>query len=605
MSSFGVFVLVFGLAIGVIAGGLTAYATWTERRNRKRSLEALRSSTPGSDKSKIIGDLTVRDYISDHELARHIDEYFAHLKPNENAIAAETDGEPQQAQGESAIDREASREGQEREARYAFAEARLPDKEEMDPILYWNDVALEANRVSHTNGTEEQTGPTLSSRALGIVHLAMYDAFAGASDYPADLPAYLGVSAPAGAPLAEQAIKAAVAAAAHTTLSSLFKSQKAFFDQAYAQAGPADAGLAEGHQFGVMVAQAILEDRKDDPDDSDEGYVASVGRGRHRPDPDNPDQGFHAPFYGERSKLFAVTVRHQLADAPQPGDPDYLSALQEVRAQGIAPELMETLPPGFSRRTVNQTLRGIYWAYDGASGLGTPPRLYNQIVREVAKNKNNSPQENARLFALVNVAMADAGILAWDEKYRHDLWRPVVGIREHDASTGPTGVGNNAIGADCDTFWLPLGAPKTNETGKKNVTPPFPAYPSGHATFGAAAFHITRLFYGVPLGDRNPDNLFEGLEFVSDEMNGVNKDNKGTVRPRHVRNFPRGLWQMIIQNGRSRVDLGVNWVFDTFVEDPSGRPDLTQNVGGVPLGLTIAEDIFDSGMQKSTVGPRV
>jgi len=51
----------------------------------------------------------------------------------------------------------------------------------MDQILYWNEVSLEANRVSHTNGKKEQTGPALSSRALAIVHLAMYDAFVGVS----------------------------------------------------------------------------------------------------------------------------------------------------------------------------------------------------------------------------------------------------------------------------------------------------------------------------------------------------------------------------------------------------------------------------------------
>ncbi len=144
----------------------------------------------------------------------------------------------------------------------------------------------------------------------------------------------------------------------------------------------------------------------------------------------------------------------------------------------------------------------------------------------------------------------------------------------------------------------------------KNVTPHFPAYPSGHATFGAAAFHITRLFYGVDIGDRNQDDLFDNLVFVSDEMNGINKDNKGAVRPRHVRDFPRGLWQMIIQNGRSRVDLGVHWVFDAFAVDADGNPNLDKQdgegrpFGGVPLGLTIAEDIFDNEMQKSTVGPR-
>ena len=228
--------------------------------------------------------------------------------------------------------------------------------------------------------------------------------------------------------------------------------------------------------------------------------------------------------------------------------------------------------------------------------------------------------ENARLFAFVNVALADAGILAWDQKYVHDFWRPVVGIREHDLSMGPAATqADNNVSNDCDSSWLPLGAPRTNRLGK-NFTPPFPAYPSGHATFGAAAFHIVRLFYneGGKLSDDTlgPDPLFDGLDFVSDELNGESTDNKGTVRPRHVRNFPDGLWRMIEENGRSRVYLGVHWVFDAFAvkadNDPGHHPEghrwRAALIGGVPLGLQIAEDVFQFGggkaPKKSTVGPK-
>jgi vanadium chloroperoxidase len=455
----------------------------------------------------------------------------------------------------------------------------------------------------------------------------MYDALAGASGYPLGLPAYLGLPAPAGAPFPNNVNDAAIAAAAHATLSKLFPSQKPFFDLMHAQAGLQGPGLDQGHQFGLLVAQKMLDIRKNDPDVSDNGYAASVGRGRHRVDPDNPDQGYHAPFYGAQSKLFAATMRHALNAPPQPTippGPGYTSALQQVRRLGVAPDLMGTLPANSARRTVDQTIIGVYWGYDGSANLGTPPRMYNQIVREVAANipnpntgVPNTLAENARLFALVNVAMADAGILAWEQKYIHDFWRPVLGIREHDMSMGPAGTGNNNIDNESQPDWLPLGAPATNSmnkdkeftpsylmypcghtlTGKaKNFTPPFPAYPSGHATFGAAAFHITRLFYGVPAGDKGADNLFQNLVFVSDEYNGVNKDNHGTVRPKHVRNFPDGLWQMIIENGLSRVYLGVHWVFDAFAVHNNGDPDFGQNVGGVPLGITIAEDIYASGM---------
>lgn len=478
----------------------------------------------------------------------------------------------------------------------------------MDPILYWNSIALEANRRDFSNvpGTNkpapEQGGPTLSSRALAIVHLAMYDAYAGSVNNAA-LPRYLAapLNPPAGASPA-----AAVAAAAQVCLAALYPRQRSHFDAAYANAGLSGAGTAEGEAFGREVGKAMLKDRGGDPGAGDQGYCPASAPGRHRPDPANPGQGFHAPFYGAATKCFAVTQRHELDQAPDLSSLEYQQALDQVRGKGIAPELMGTLPSKYKKRTVDETLVGIYWAYDGVRELGTPPRLYNLIVRQVALEQGNSVERNARLFALVNAAMGDAGILAWDQKYIHDVWRPVLGIREHDPSMGPAApVPTHNIDNDCDPMWLPLGAPASNGS-EPNFTPPFPAYPSGHATFGAAALHITRLFYGVAAKDRGPDTLFPGT-FVSEELNGVTRDNRGVVRPRHVRAFPRGLWQMIEENGWSRIWLGVHWSFDAFAVDTNGVPDLSQRVGGVPLGLAIAEDIYAAAAgapSKSKVGPR-
>lgn len=370
----------------------------------------------------------------------------------------------------------------------------------MDSILFWNQIALEANRISHTNGKDEQTGPTLSSRALAIVHLAMYDALAGIVDENMNLPRYIANPPSSG----NGSVDAAVAAAAYTTLSRLFPNQKQFFDLIFSGAGdPADPG----HGFGIAVAEEILADRTADPNGTSPGYTPSNERGRHRPDPDNPGQGFHGAFYGARSKGFGIQSRFELAPPPFSDNElklEYLNALREVRGKGIAPELMGTLPDTIGPKTSDETLIGVYWAYDGVAELGTPPRLYNQIVREVAKNTPN-PQtgvpntaaQNAQLFAFVNVAMADAGILAWDQKYIHDLWRPVLGIREHDTSIGPAATNaDNNLSNDCDADWLPLGAPRTNRIGK-NFTPLFRLILRGMLLlvpllFISHAFFITR-----------------------------------------------------------------------------------------------------------------
>ncbi|MBM3393796.1 MAG: vanadium-dependent haloperoxidase [Betaproteobacteria bacterium] len=137
-------------------------------------------------------------------------------------------------------------------------------------------------------------------------------------------------------------------------------------------------------------------------------------------------------------------------------------------------------------RTADQTQMGIFWAYDVGT-IGPPPVLYNQITAVIAHNQQNTLEQNARLFALTNIAQADAGIATWEAKYHHDFWRPIAAIRLADTD------GNDATLADPN--WEPLGAPGDGIIA--DFTPPFPAYTSGHAAFGAAVMAMIREFYGT------------------------------------------------------------------------------------------------------------
>ena len=471
-----------------------------------------------------------------------------------------------------------------------------------DPIIFWNDVTNEMNREDHTAPmTGRQGGPTRSSRATAMAHLAMHDAFFGIDGGQA---LYLGAAAPntPAAPPGGFTAKhesAAITGAAQTVLAALYPGQRATIDAMAMDIAGENETDAAAFEFGRKVAFAVMRARVDDGSDAPKvpvPYVYSSAKPRHRADPLNA-AGQVEPLGASwgHVKPFAVQAFHPLAAYPDFKGAAYDADHEEVRAKGGSASQPTTT------RTIQETTIGLYWAYDGATKLGTPPRLYNQIIQKIAKAKGNTVAQNARLFALVNVAMGDAGIHAWYWKYHYDLWRPVVGIREYDNNWGPDAIGGQAIDGKADPFWRPLGAPKTNDTapGARSFTPPFPAYPSGHATFGAAAFEMVRLFYGHG-NEETVDNI--AFEFVSDELNGISNDNDGAIRTRHERRFT-SVADAMFENSISRIYLGVHWRFDgtsaktiqnMLKKSSSGGTD---GIGGVPLGRAIARDIFNSGLK--------
>jgi hypothetical protein len=356
---------------------------------------------------------------------------------------------------------------------------------------------------------------------------------------------------------------AAIGEAARVTLSDLYKTQSAHFSAAMSDyletLFVSPESIHAGLGYGRELALRMLKERMDDNSTDDTQYVPVDAPGRHRPDPLHTDQGFLTPGWGKVKTFGIGGVTAFRAPAPPPlNSAEYRDNFNDVKETGARTG---------STRAPEETLIGIFWGYDGAQKLGTPPRLYNQIARVIAADQCNTICDNARMFALINIAMADAGIQCWESKYHYNLWRPVVGIREASYD------GNDETLAD--PYWEPLGAPATNPLpGATNFTPNFPAYPSGHATFGAASLGMIRLFY------HNKDEIC--FEFVSDELNGESVDADGSVRVLHKRQF-RKLSDAILENARSRVFLGVHWQFDADA--------------GVEAGEAIAKHIFDNQLR--------
>lgn len=388
-----------------------------------------------------------------------------------------------------------------------------------DMVTQWNDNALAAIRV-------DRTAPPIASRALAIVHTAVYDAV-NAIDrthkpYAVDVPALPGTSA-----------EAAVAAAAHRALVALFPAQAATFDSQFtASLATITDGTAEtnGVALGNLVADRMLALRATDGASTVVIYTPGTGPGAWIPTP--PAFAASALPQWPNVRPFAMTTGSQFTphDLPTLTSAEYTADFNEVKELGSATS---------ATRTADQTAIAKFWANGG--GTATPPGHLNLMAQAAAESQGNTLSQNARLFAVINVAMADAAIMSWDAKYDTNCWRPVTAIAAADTDGNP----NTAA----DASWAPL-----------LVTPPFPTYVSGHSSFSGAAAAVLKSFFGR-------DNI--AFTLASEDA---------TVGSRSFTSFS----QAAQESADSRLYGGIHFRFDN--EDGL--------VAGTRLGTFVAQNFF-------------
>ena len=362
---------------------------------------------------------------------------------------------------------------------------------------------------------------------MAMMNLAIYDSLAMTRVGGQTFYSYNGLQ-----PTTSASGTAAAATAAHAVLSAIYPDQQSALDASLAgslsniSAGPAkQAGIA----LGASIGQSVVARRANDGYDSMIQYQPTNQVGHWQPDPLNPTQQAWGPAWGNVSTFRLPSVSPFMPPPPPAlSSQQYADAFNEVKELGSL---------NSATRTPEQTEIANFWAYDRV-GMGTPMRMYNQALRNIAEQQGNTTEQNAEMFAKATVAMADAGIVAWNAKFEYDFWRPITGIREADLDGNPL--------TEADPNWVPLGTP---EPMGQNFTPPFPTYISGHATFGGAVFASIADFYGT-----------DDISFLlsSDELNGL------------VRSFD-SLSEAMAENGRSRVYLGIHWNYDDTVAQTTGK----------------------------------
>nr|WP_221377309.1 vanadium-dependent haloperoxidase [Actinoplanes polyasparticus] len=319
-----------------------------------------------------------------------------------------------------------------------------------NPVVLWNSNAQQAIfEVA-------RQAPYVAPRSFAMVHGAVYDAVNAISGTPYE--PYLIVPAARRG----DSVDAAVAAAAHRVLVSLFPAQAASLDEMYSAAlasVPDGRSKVRGIAVGTQAADAMIAARVGDGVFGSAVWNISTAPGQWRPAP--PTMASDGAWVGDL-KPFVIRRGDQFRTAGPPAlnSAAYVRDLNEVKALGGVNSTV---------RTADQTSSAIWW-HDR--------RLTEwEIKRQVSDRQGLSTLQAARFFAIAEIANADSLIACFNEKKHWNFWRPVTAVREAAADGNPR--------TTPDPAWTPL-----------LVTPPFPDYTSGHTCSTSTIMYTMRAFFG-------------------------------------------------------------------------------------------------------------
>ncbi len=368
---------------------------------------------------------------------------------------------------------------------YGSASSGADSAGSVDEVIQWNRTLL---TIVRTPGAQPATvHPT---RSFAIMHAAIYDAV---NAIDATHKPYL---VRIGHVSAHASQEAAVAAAAHETLITLYPAFQTTLDQQYDQSLaqiPDSADKTTGIDVGRAVALATLTLRSDDGSAATPiPFVFGNAPGDYQSTPPNfPAQPVFThwsrvtPFALERAKQFRLGPPPALTSA------EYTAVFNEVKSLGIA---------NSTAATADQALIGRFWN-------GAIQNYWNEITQSAVQARHLTTAQSARVFALLNLTLADEVIAFYDTKYTYSLWRPVTAIRA--AATD----GNPDTAADPN--WLP-------QAGK---TAADPAYPGAHATISAGgAFVLSTVFGDTPFRLSVTSEVLPGVVRSFDSFAAVEKE---------------------------------------------------------------------------------